>query len=225
MFESGEYFYSIAALFSLSAYLLTNMLWLRILLVLASVVYIISGISLGITSMVGWNSAYLAINLFYVVKIILEKSTITLPEETRDIYRQFFSSMSTREFKKIIRVNPFITVVKDEVLIAQNEVTDRLFIVLKGKVNIEQSGVIIDAVESGDLIGEMSFMSNQPASASAVAIETVQYAYWSHKDMGKINQKNCEIYNKFISIIGQDLIRKLNKKNEKNVSRTKNKVF
>lgn len=225
MFESGEYFYSIAALFSLSAYLLTNMLWLRILLVLASVVYIISGISLGITSMVGWNSAYLAINLFYVVKIILEKSTITLPEETRDIYRQFFSSMSTREFKKIITVNPFVTVVKDEVLIAQNEVTDRLFIVLKGKVNIEQSGVIIDAVESGDLIGEMSFMSNQPASASAVAIETVQYAYWSHKDMGKINQKNCEIYNKFISIIGQDLIRKLNKKNEKNVSRTKNKVF
>ncbi len=214
---SGEYFYSIAALFSLSAYLLSNMLWLRIFLVLAAIVYIITGVSLGITSMVGWNSAYLAINLYHITLLLLDKSTINLPEGTKDIYQQFFSSMSTREFKKIISTNQFCTV-RSEKLIDEGETTDKLFIILKGKVSIERSEKIIALIEPGAFIGEMSFMSNEPAAASAIAVETVQYAYWKHDDIEKLKQKNINSYNKLISIIGRDLVRKLNQKNKEIVS-------
>ena len=214
MLESGEFFYSIAALFSLSAYLLSNILWLRIFLVLAAIVYIISGMTLGITSMIGWNTAYLVINLYHVVFLILDKSTINLPDETKEIYHQFFSSMSTREFKKIITINSFC-LVEGAWLIEEGEVTDKLFIVLSGKVNIISSGKIIASLRSGDLIGEMSFMSKQPASATAVAVDNVHYAYWTHQDLEKLNQKNTNIYNKFISVIGRDLVRKLNMNTKK----------
>lgn len=213
MIITGEYFYSIAALFSFLAYLMGNVLWLRILLVGAAIIYIISGIKLGITSMIGWNSAYLAINLYHVALLILDKSTITLPEETKEIYRLFFSSMSTREFKKIIMINKFCTV-KGEKLITDGEITDRLFIVIDGKIDIVKSGVILASLSSGDLVGEMSFMSKQPASASAIASEVVQYAFWTHKDLENLRHKNCNVYNKFISIIGCDLVRKLNQKNQ-----------
>jgi hypothetical protein len=212
MFESGEYFYSIAALFSLSAYVLSNILWLRVFLVLAAIVYIISGINLGIAQMVGWNLAYLVINLFHIALLLLDKSTIALPDETKTIYPRFFSTMSTREFKKLITINQFQTV-KGERLIAEGEVTDRLFILLEGKVNIVKSGEGITSLDSGDLIGEMSFMSKNPASADAIATEVVTYAYWTHEDLEKLSQKNCAVYNKFISIIGCDLVRKLNAKN------------
>ncbi len=212
MFESGEYFYSIAALFSLSAYVLSNILWLRVFLVLAAIVYIISGINLGIAQMVGWNLAYLVINLFHIALLLLDKSTIALPDETKTIYPRFFSTMSTREFKKLITINQFQTV-KGERLIAEGDVTDRLFILLEGKVNIVKSGEVITSLDSGDLIGEMSFMSKNPASADAIATEVVTYAYWTHEDLEKLSQKNCAVYNKFISIIGCDLVRKLNAKN------------
>ncbi len=214
MLETGEYFYSIAALFSLSAYVLSNILWLRIFLVLAAIVYIISGITLGITSMIGWNTAYLVINLFHVFVLILDKSTISLPDETKDIYQQFFSSMSTREFKKIITLNPFC-LAQSEQLIKEGEVTDKLFMVLSGKVNIISKGQTIASLHSGDLIGEMSFMSKQPASATAIAVNDVRYAYWTHQDLEKLNQKNGDVYNKLISIIGCDLVRKLSVKNER----------
>lgn len=215
--ESGEYLYSLAAIFSLLAYLLGNILWLRVLLVFASTIYIISGLSLGITSMVGWNSAYLAINLYHISLLILDRSSISLPKDTRGIYERYFSTMSTREFKKILMMNSFCTV-KDTQIIADGEITAKLFIVLKGKVNIVSSGEIIASLQSGDLIGEMSFMSKEPASASAVAVDVVQYAYWSHDDLNKLSQKNCNIYNKFISIIGCDLVRKLNQKNKEVIS-------
>ncbi len=213
MLLSGEYFYSIAALFSLSAYLLGNILWLRILLVVAALFYIFSGVSLGITSMVGWNTAYLLINAYHVVLLLLEKSTINLPDNTKDIYQRIFSSMSTREFKKLITVNP-MNAAKNDTLIVQGETTDKLFIIIKGEVQVSRSGQLIAVLVPGDLIGEMSFMSSEPASANAVATDHVQYTFWSHEDLEKLKHKNCAVYNKFISIIGRDLVRKLNRKNQ-----------
>lgn len=210
---SGEYFYSIAALFSCSAYLLGNMLWLRILLVIASTIYIISGVRLGITSMVGWNSAYLAINTYHIILLLLDRITITLPAETRKIYHYYFSIMSTREFKKIIMMNKFCSF-KDSAIISESETTDKLFIVLDGQVDIVRSSENIASLHAGDLIGEMSFMSKEPASASAVANGVVECAYWTHDDLEKLKLRKRSAYNKFISIIGCDLVRKLKKNNE-----------
>lgn len=210
---TGEYFYSIAALFSCSAYLLGSILWLRILLVVASTLYIISGVSMGITSMVGWNSAYLAINVYHIILLLLDRITITLPVETRKIYHHYFSTMSTREFRKIIMTNKFYSF-NDKTIIKENETTDKLFIVLSGEVNIVKSNQHIAALEAGDLIGEMSFMSKEPASASAVANGEVECAFWTHDDLEQLQLKNINAYNKFISIIGCDLVRKLKKKNE-----------
>jgi len=210
---SGEYFYSIAALFSCSAYLLRNILWLRILLVIASCIYIFSGVSLGITSMVGWNSAYLAINLYHVSILLLDKITISLPEITIKIYHRYFSALSTREFKKLVMTNQFCSF-SDSSIIQKSEVTGKLFIVLTGKVNIVSSGAVIATLDAGDMIGEMSFISKQPASADAVALGTIECAYWTHDDLEKLKLKNIDVYNKFLAIIGCDLVRKLNRKND-----------
>lgn len=159
-----------------------NILWLRIFLVLAAIVYIISGISLGISSMVGWNTAYLIINGFHVAILVLDRLTIDLPANTKEIYRQYFSILTTREFKKLITTNPFLVFSK-EAIIHEAMVPDRLFIVLEGEVNIVKGGRSIAWLEAGDLIGEMSFMSKDAASANALAIGETTCAYWSHDDL------------------------------------------
>ncbi len=213
---SGEYFYSIAAFFSCSAYVLRNILWLRILLVVAAVIYIFSGISLGITSMIGWNSAYLIINLYHIVILLLDRVTIALPDETVNIYRHHFFTLSTREFKKLVVTNQF-KIFQDNIIIDEGTVPDRLYIVLRGNVNIVKDGEKLAELIPGDFIGEMSFLTKESASASAIAENLVQCAYWTHADLEKLKLKNIATYDKFISIIGCDLVRKLRNKNEKQV--------
>ena len=208
----SEYLYSIAAFFSFSAYLLKDILWLRILLVFAAIVYIITGISLGITSMIGWNSAYLVINLFHVIMLLLDKSTINLPDETKYVYHQVFEGMSTREFKKLITINKFEIAI-DEQLFQEGKKTSKLMMLLEGKVDVVKSDKYVTSLYSGDLVGEMSFMSKDLASASVYAVDNVLYAYWSHQDLARLKIKNNDIYNKFINVIGQDLVKKLNNKN------------
>ena len=208
----GEYLYSIAAVLSFSAYLMGNVLWLRILLVMASSVYVIAGISLGITSMAGWNSAYLLINSFHVVILLLNNSTVILSDDTKEIYHQEFSSLTTREFKKLILMNPLYKVVNEQI-IDEGETPGKMLVLIKGEARVIKSGKQIAIVQQGDLVGEMSFMSNQPASADVVTIGEATIAYWTHQDLDKINKKNYALYNKFISIIGRNLVKKINRKN------------
>ena len=213
---SGEYLYSVAASFSAAAYLLRNVLWLRIFLVLAAIIYIVTGVSLGITSMIGWNSAYLAINLAHIVLLLMDRITINLPPETRGIYQQYFSTMSTREFKKLATMNDFC-LFQDQYLLTEKGQTDRLYIILKGEVKVSRKGKTIATLKPGDFIGEMSFLTNGAATADAYAENLVQCAYWTHDDLEKMKLKNKDSYNKYIAIVGRDLVRKLHSQNEAHI--------
>ena len=71
----------------------------------------------------------------------------------------------------------------------------------------------IASIASGDFIGEMSFMSKQTASADVYSKNDVVVAYWTHADLNKLEEKNIKIYNKFLTIIGRDLVKKLKRKN------------
>lgn len=210
---SGEYLYSVAAMFSAGAYLLRSILWLRIFLVMAAIIYIITGINIGITSMVGWNLVYLLINIFHILLLLLDRVTINLPPETRKIYHRYFSTMSTREFKKLIMMNDF-NLYQGQYIVTENSDTDRLHIILRGEVKVIRKKKTMAVLHRGDFIGEMSFLTNEHATADAYAEDLVQCAYWTHGDLEKLKLRNKDTYNKFIAIIGRDLVRKLNSQND-----------
>ncbi len=71
----------------------------------------------------------------------------------------------------------------------------------------------VATISSGDFIGEMSFISKQTASADVFAKNVVVVAYWTHADLNKLEQKNANIYNRFLTIVGRDLVKKLQRKN------------
>jgi CRP-like cAMP-binding protein len=107
------------------------------------------------------------------------------------------------------------SIFQDQNIISQSEVPDRLYIVLRGKIDIIKNDETIATLKVGDFIGEMSFLSKEPASANAYAENFVQCAFWTHDDLEKLKQKNLDAYDKFIAIIGCDLVRKLNYQNER----------
>ena len=211
--DFGEYLYSVAAIFSFAAYVFSNIFWLRLFLVIAAVLYIITGLSLGLTSMTGWNVAYLIINFYHVVLILFNRSTVLLPDELKEIYKESFTPLSTREFKNIVKTNPYHVFQTGDKIMTDGEITNELFLLLSGKASVIASQKEIATISSGDFIGEMSFISKQTASADVFAKNEVVVAYWSHADLNKLEQKNTDIYNRFLTIIGRDLVKKLQRKN------------
>ena len=156
------------------------------------------------------------INLFHIVILLMDRVTITLPEETVTIYHRYFTTLSTREFKKLIMNNRFSTF-QNETIINEGESPDRLYIMLRGTVSVIKDRTTLATLDPGDFIGEMSFLTREEASASAYAEDLVQCAYWTHADLEKLKLKNNGVYDKFIAIVGCDLVRKLKHRNDQHV--------
>lgn len=98
-------------------------------------------------------------------------------------------------------------------IINEGESPDRLYIVLQGTVHILKDGATLATLGRGDFIGEMSFLTNDAASASAYTEDMAQCAFWTHADLEKVKLKSDGVYDKFIAIIGCDLVRKLKSRN------------
>lgn len=127
----AELLYNIAAGLGLIAYVLTSVLWLRVVLVIGACFYIATGFLLGLTSMIGWHIAFALVNLVHVVILILDHSVRSLPPDLRDLYHARFVSLKPREFERLMAINEEVTTGPID-LLTDGSPNDKLFLATSG---------------------------------------------------------------------------------------------
>lgn len=205
---NGELLYNIAAGLGFVAYMMTNVLWLRVILIIGTAVYIYTGIILNLDSMIGWHIAYGIINLVQVILILLERSNTVLPEPIRSIYTDQFHSLRPKEFKRLMQINP-VHNIGPETFLNDGDHNDRIFLILDGEAVIEKNGEHVATCECGDFVGEMSVLSGRPVSTNVIFKESLCYVYWDVNDLKKMEKRNLSLYNRFIMVVGRNLVEKL----------------
>jgi hypothetical protein len=205
---SGETLYNIAAGLGFIAYLLTNVLWLRIFLVIGACFYIAAGIVLSLDSMIGWHVAYALINLGHVIILIMDKHATTLPEPFKSLYSERFASIKPREFRRLIKIHQEATVKKSKV-ITQGERNDKLYLITEGHALVNLDGKHIARLVPGDFFGEMSVLSGKPTTSDVYADDVLKFVHWSKTDLQKIEKRNLSLYNRFMMAVGLNVIEKL----------------
>jgi CRP-like cAMP-binding protein len=213
MDSMGEYLQIVSVITIVLACLFKKLLWLRIMLNVSAIICLAIAFKAGENALASGIILILIINSIQIATLLLDQISITQPEQTRDIYQRYFSIMTTREFGKLIKTNAFNTVY-GTILTREAEVPDKLYLILKGEVEIVKSEQTITTLRAGAFIGEMSFISKGSASASSRAVKEVQCAFWTRDDLDRLKQQDLTIYNKFLSIIGCDLVNKLNQGNQ-----------
>lgn len=206
--NNGEALYNIAAGIGFIAYLMTNVLWLRILLIIGASIYIYTGIILKLDSMVGWHIAYGLINLVQVCFILLDKRTAFLPESIRDIYTHQFQTLSSKEFKRLIHIHNNQERAPG-MFLKNGEDNDRLFLILKGSVIIQKKGKTVTDCQAGDFLGEMSLLTGNSICANVIVERNLTYAYWSLNDLKKLETRNPSLYSRFMMAVSYNLAKKL----------------
>jgi hypothetical protein len=209
----GETLYNIAAGLGFIAYLLTNVLWLRILLVAGACFYIATGLVLNLGSMVGWHVGYAIINLGHVVVLLFNNSATGLPESIRGLYSEKFSSLRPREFKRLLKINKMIRSSGGEIL-KQGKLNENLFLITAGEAVVLKNGLEIARLNPGDFIGEMSILTGKPVSADVIVEYDLDYAFWTKQDLDKLEKRNLSLYNRFMMAVGHNLIEKLHNTSE-----------
>ena len=203
---------------NLIALLVRDILWLRSILMGAQMFMIISSVVRLLSLKPGYaeifliaNSIFFIINTFQVIRLLLERRPISLPDNLREIYTNLFSVMSRREFLYFWNTGK-VNEIKKDFMVQEGEVPKELILIVNGTVSIQKAGREIAKRKRGSFVAEMSFMTGEKASADACPIDTVEYIGWDQDKLSNLKLANPDLMIKIQAILGKDLTKKLKQK-------------
>ena len=197
----------------LCAYSVRDILWLRILSVLAMISLLFyycwgCGPSPLIEPIV-WQSVFIVINLVQIALLILERRPVFLGEEEMRLYRSVFRGLSPREFVKLIGIAEWKRAEEGHKLLQQGEHVQQLVLISSGRASVELDDRHIADLGPCQFVGEMGFLTDEPASANVIAQLPLDYLSWQTDNFRDFLRDNPQIHVKVQGILGTDLVEKL----------------
>jgi len=195
-------------LLMLLAFAVRDILWLRSILIGGQLSIMAYALSINNNIVAFWNILFVIINSIQVVRVIRERRPIDLPQDLYDLYDQIFSELTRREFLFFWEMGLMFQT-KNKIIIKEGEHQNDLSLILSGTVNVVKNGKTIANLQRGSFIAEMSFLTNETASADVKAEGTVTHISWGQDKIRSLKILNPQLLIKIQNILGKDLAQKV----------------
>jgi len=118
-----------------------------------------------------------------------------------------FRGLDPADVGKIFAKGVTVRAAKGEALFYKGTVGNQMYVVLGGKVGILDGEKLLATLHTGDMFGEMAIISNEPRSASAVALEDSALFVLSESTFHHLMTKRVaiQILLNIISVLGHRL--------------------
>lgn len=209
-FGTASAFVHLALLFSVLGFLFRDELYLRSLLLLGTIFYLLyyyfsQGAPLW--DAIFSSSVIFAVNLIFILLILRERYLISLTHEETILYHSL-GSFTPGQFRKIMKIAKWQSRISPSIVTYEDQSCDRLFYVLEGEVTIIKQGESFS--RNGNMfIGEVGFMLGIPASATVTISANTNYVEWRTEDLTKLFSKSQNIENAFKALFNFDLAKKV----------------
>ena len=196
MLDSLEILIHVANVLYLLAFLVRDILWLRILTVAASF-FLLPYFYLQpspLMTPIYWNLAFTSLNIYWIVRLLLERRPIELNEEALRLCELVFRTMKPREMMKILRQGTWRVAEVDDCLVNRGHALDELMVIYSGKACVEVDGKYVTELQPGQFIGGISYITDETAPANVVAIEPTRYFVWPISKLKSFLSKNPDLH-------------------------------
>jgi hypothetical protein len=185
-----------------------DVLWLRIVLAIAQILAGIYQWLEGRIDIVLWNMIFTLINFYHIFQILDERKPIKIPEDILDLYKGIFYNFSTKEFINFWSLGEIVSK-KNKQIIKQGQKQKHLLLILSGKVQVKKNNKLINILNRGNFVAEMSLISNETASADIFVEENVEFIIWDQARLRYFEKINKDLWIKLHNILSKDLIKKI----------------
>lgn len=201
------------------SYFLTNFFWLRVAAVIGLFLEIIYFRITGTNSTAGipWDTAFIAINLYQLIWLVREKINARLPEKDAAMLRQAFNGLDDGQIARMLRAADWKDYVQGDVLTRQDAPVDALYYLCSGRASVEVDGTFVTYLERGSFIGEIAYLTGNPATAKVTIDEPARTLAFSKMRMAKVMAKDSQISGILYQLLGQDLAQKMRRANTRKV--------
>lgn len=197
----------VANVLYLFAFMVRDILWLRILTVIAASCLIPYFYFQPVPLMtpIYWNLTFTALNTFWIVRLFLERRPVKLSAEEQTLCELVFRTMTPREMIKILKLATWEEAAAGECFVERDKPLDRLMVIFSGKACVEVDGRNVTELEPGQFIGSISYVTEETAPANIVSLEPTRYVSWPKSKLKEFMNKNPDLHSALKTTLAVDL--------------------
>lgn len=199
------------------SFLVKDILWLRIMSILASLFSVLYNFYIPVDPMwlaINWNIVFILVNLYHIAVIIYEKRPVHMNPKDKELYETLFKELTPVEYLKITKIAEWRKYTSGEVLIKHSALVTDLILIYNGTVEVEVDGNIVAELKDGQFVGEMSFLTEKPATASCIVKHDCECIVWKQPEFKELLKRNPSLYFTIQSLLSAQVSSNLVKKSK-----------
>ena len=198
-----------------AAYLVKDILWLRLLSIIGSLVvipyYLLQ--SEPLWTPVFWAFVFVSINLFRAGQIFLDRRPAKLTVDETALYNQAFGSLSTRQFRKLSAAGIWRDLDVGQKLQTDGDAASRVTALASGKLEVSRNDKLLGSFGPGDLLGISCLLEDSDNVFHELLDSRVsapaRVLQWDARDLKKLMQANPEFDSALSKLAASSLATKL----------------
>jgi CRP-like cAMP-binding protein len=187
-----NYFIHAANVLLLFAYLLRDMLWLR-LLALASSLCAMPYFLLHpkpLWAPLLWSVVFATVNLFQAWRVYAERRPVKLTDEEEEVRRLAFEDLPPKKVLEVLSIGSWSTANPSERLLEQGKRPDAVFLIVRGMVHLNRNGKHFADMVPGNLVGSALLLTGASSDVDAVAAGPVRTMQWELETLDRYLSAN-----------------------------------
>ena len=191
------------------SFLFKDIFWLRVMSITASAFSIFYNYFIPAEPMIiaiGWNFIFITVNLYHIAIIVYEKRPVKMSPKDRELYETMFKSLSPVEYLKITKLAIWKKFKKNDKIITQNKPVRDLHLIYNGTVDVVVGIEPVAVLKDGRFVGEMSFLTEKPATATCVVKHDAELLVWRQREFKELLKRNPSLYYSIQSLLSAQLV-------------------
>ena len=194
------------------AFLVRDVLWLRVLAILANGLLIVIALTKGEGSLRPeqyWYVLLIAINAVHAVVLVYERRLMRLTPEEQRLYEAAFAAFDRVAVKKLLRLGSWRVVQAGEILAREGERPEQLVLLSEGSAEVRLGDQRIAELGPGRFVCEISFITQRPANATVSAQGPLRCLTWDRVRLERRLAKDPQLGAVMSAAIGSNLATKI----------------
>ena len=192
------------------SFIVKDILYLRLVSILASLFSVFYNFYIPIEPMwlpIGWNFVFIAVNLYHIAVLMYEKRPVKMNDKNAELYETLFKDMTPVEYLKVSKIAEWKTFKSGEVIIKEGMTVKDLHLIYNGTVDVAVKGKKVAELKDGQFVGEMSFLTEKPATATCVVKHDAEILVWRQREFKELLKRNPSLYYSIQSLLSAQLVR------------------
>jgi len=209
--------YGIAFVASMLAFIMTSMQKLRFLIVVSSSAYVIYYYFYPAEPLwldVGSELALVLINGFMMIYLAWSNSRINFDQREQFLYEHEFSDLTRVEFKQLLKISEWHLEGSGFVYTVAGQALSDIYYLISGHAQAELPDGNTVTLPQGNVIGEVSYRLQCPASATVTSTESCMCLRWNQEELRSLCGKTINIKRAVDQMLSSHMARKLSESME-----------